>query len=205
MSHAGSARAVVDALGLERYSLLAHDSGGFIARLLAADDPRVTRIVLGDTEIPGHTPALILAYVALAKLPFGPAILRAALETRALRRSQLGLGGAFTDPAYIDGPFFDLFVRPLIESDEAAEAQLRPLRTLHHGTMDRLVEAHPRIKIPVQLIWGTRDPFFPIEKARAMTSQLGGPVSFVEIEGAKVFPHEDRAEEFLKHALDFLL
>ena len=204
VSHATSLRAAIDALGLEGYALLAHDSGGFVARLLAAHDERVTRMVLGDTEIPGHTPPLIMAFALLARLPFAPAVLRVMLGNRTLRRSALGFGGAFTDVGFVDGAFFDLFVRPLVEDEAVARAQLAPLRQLHAGTMAALVAAHPRITVPVLLIWGTEDPFFPVGLARKMSPQFGGPVTFETIEGAKVFPHEDRADEFVERALAFL-
>jgi haloalkane dehalogenase len=204
VSHADSARALVDALGLSSYALLAHDSGGFVARLLAANDARVTKIVLGDTEIPGHTPPMIIAYAALAKLPFGPSVLKALLKPRWLQRSALGFGGCFTDASYLDGPFHDLFVRPLVESDTVARRHMVLLSSLHASMMELIVEAQRKITAPVLLVWGTKDPFFPIEKARKMVTQFGGPVSFEEIAGAKVFPHEDRADEFVGHALGFL-
>jgi pimeloyl-ACP methyl ester carboxylesterase len=69
---------------------------------------------------------------------------------------------------------------------------------------DLLSEAHARIQVPVQLIWGTDDPFFPVARARGMVSGFGGPVSFEEIPGGKVFAHEDHAAEFAAHAVKFL-
>jgi pimeloyl-ACP methyl ester carboxylesterase len=58
--------------------------------------------------------------------------------------------------------------------------------------------------MPVQMIWGTDDPFFPLPKARAMTKQFAGRVELVEIPGAKLFAHEDHPEEFADHAVRFL-
>lgn len=204
VSHGASLKSIVDAIGLDRYALLAHDSGGFVARLTAADDPRVTRMVLGDTEIPGHTPSLVAAIALLAKLPLGPRVLRTLLRSRTFRHSSLGFGGCFGDDAFLDGDFHELFVRPLVEDDHVATRQIKLLATLHGGMMDRLREAHRKIRVPVQLVWGTNDPFFPIDRARKMTSQFAGPVSFEEIKGAKVFPHEDRAAEFAALAEAFL-
>ena len=44
-----------DALGLEPFALAGHDSGGSVARGAAVAAPdRVTRLVLADTEVPGH-------------------------------------------------------------------------------------------------------------------------------------------------------
>ncbi|NUP10482.1 MAG: alpha/beta hydrolase [Polyangiaceae bacterium] len=203
-SHAASIRRAIDALGLERYALVAHDSGALIARYVAADDPRTTALVLGDTEIPGHTPPLIIAYAMLARAPFGAEALGAVLRSPRLRRSAFAYGGCFTDVDYMDGDFHDLFIDPMLRSRSIVLAQLRPLRKLHKGLLDEVARAHRTIRAPVQLIWGTDDPFFPIEKARAMASTFHTPASFVEIPGGKVFPHEDHAEVFARHANDFL-
>lgn len=204
ISHAASVQAAADALGLDRYAVLAHDSGGFVARLLAAEDPRVTGLVLSDTEIPGHTPALVIAFALLARTPVATLAMRAMLRSGLLRRSALGFGGCFEDPAYVEGDFFELFIQPMLASDRAAWAQLSLLTTLHKGTMAALERAHPRVRVPVQLIWGSDDPFFPIEKAKRMAPQLGGPVTFETIPGAKLFPHEDHAETFARLARPFL-
>jgi pimeloyl-ACP methyl ester carboxylesterase len=205
VKHAASVRALVDAIGLGKYAVLAHDSGGFVARMLAADDKRVTRLVLGDTELPDHTPAMIIAFALLAKTPVATQILRAMLGSRFIRKSALGFGGCFEDDAYVEGSFYDLFIQPMLASKRGAARQLRLLQTLHKGTVERLPEVHRAIEVPVQLIWGTRDPFFPIDKAREMVSSFGGPTSFAEIPGAKVFPHEDHAPTFARIAKEFLL
>lgn len=204
VGHAASVRAVVDALGLERYALVAHDSGGFVARLVAAEDPRVTRLVLGNTEVPGHTPPLVVAFALLAKTPFATAVIRRVLASTVLRRSALGFGGAFEDAAYVDGPFFDLFIAPLLHSEQAARGQLRLLESVGKGVFASMLDVHARIRVPVKLLWGTRDPFFPLSRARAMVSTFGGPASLHEIAGAKVFPHEDHAEEFAVETKAFL-
>lgn len=204
VSHAQSVRAAIDVLGLDRYALLAHDSGAFVARLVAADNPRVSALVMGNTEIPGHTPKLILAFMLLARMPFSAAVLRTVLANRTLRRSALGFGGCFENNDYIDGDFYDLYVAPLLASSRAAKRQMRLLETLGPSMMTELGKAHPKIRVPVHMIWGTADPFFPVAKARKMIDQFGGPASFEEIRGAKVFPHEDQAEAFATMAKSFL-
>ena len=53
-SQAVTLRCFVDALGLQQYSIVAHDTGGTIARRLAIiDGNRLIRMVLIGTEIPG--------------------------------------------------------------------------------------------------------------------------------------------------------
>src|SRR2546425_8601878 len=46
---------LLDALQLSTVTLVAHDSGAVIARLLAASEPhRVHRLIVSDTEVPGR-------------------------------------------------------------------------------------------------------------------------------------------------------
>lgn len=202
--HAATVRAAADALGLSRFAMIAHDSGGFVARLVAAGDPRVTKLVLGNTEIPGHMPPALLAYVLLARSGLGDALLPMLLGSRRLRHSALGFAGCFSDPAYADGDFHDLFVQPLLTSAAARAGALALLRNVHGDALDGLRGVHGHIRIPVQLVWGEADPWFPVAKARRMLDQMGGPAAMATIPGGKLFVHEDHAEEFAAHARTFL-
>lgn len=203
-THPRVVRTAIDRLGLDRYALLAHDSGGAIARYVAADDARVRGLVLEGTEIPGHHPAVIEAYARATKIPGFARVLIATMKLGFLRRSSLGFGGCFTDPKFVDGDFGDLFVRPMTSSWRTAQGQLALIRDLDFAFLDALDAVHARIKAPVRCIWGSDDPFFPIAKARKMLSQFGGEAELVEIPGAKLFVHEDHPEAFVSHAAPFL-
>jgi haloalkane dehalogenase len=203
-SHAAALRCAIDQLCLGPYSLLAHDSGGAIARLLAAEDPRVTRMVLGPTEIPGHHPALITMLQTVARIPGAPALLRRGMQWRWLRQSSLCFGSAFADPSFVEGEFFTLFLAPLFASRDAYEKQLRFLRNLDQALVDRMHEVHARIRAPTLLIWGDQDPTFPAAKASLLPRQFGTDASFVSLPGGKTFVHEEQPEAFLHHTLRFL-
>jgi pimeloyl-ACP methyl ester carboxylesterase len=195
-------RAFVGALGLQSYGVLAHDSGAAIARLASAGDPRVRALVLGNTEIPGHHPPLLAAYVLAARAGLAPLVFRL-LAWRPFRESPFGLGPLFTNLSYIDGEFAQLFLAPL--GDPAVlEGQLKLLRAVDFGLVDALAEVHRRIQAPVLCVWGPDDPFFPVKKARRMLPQFGGGAELVEIPGGRLFAHEDHAEEFAELAIPFL-
>jgi pimeloyl-ACP methyl ester carboxylesterase len=203
-AHARTVRAVVDAIGLERYAFVAHDSGGAIARLVAAEDSRVAGLVLGNTEVPGHHPWQIGVYVLAGKVRLLGALMLAALKVGPIRRSALGFGGCFRDPRAVEGEFGELFVRPLVSSRRVAEGQMELARNLDADVVDALPEVHARIAAPALCIWGTDDPFFPLAKARAMVPQFAGGAELVEIPGAKLFAHEDEPAAFAGHAAAFL-
>jgi len=203
-SHAETVRSAIDQLGLSRYALLSHDSGGAVARLVAADDERLRGLILSGTEIPGHRPPLVREYSFLAKIPGSGALIRAAMRRPSIRRSSVGFGGCFRDPSFLEGDFGDLFVRPFLESKRVYEMQMRLVRDLDFAVIDRLTEAHARIRAPVLCIWGSDDPFFPVPKARQMLKQFGGSTEFIEIPGAKLFVHEDHPDAFAAEASAFL-
>ena len=195
-------RAFVDGLGTRRYGVLAHDSGGAIARLACAGDERLAALILENSEIPGHHPPLLLAYVIAARLGLAGVLLKTILDGP-LRTTVLGLGSLFTDPAYAGGEFGELFLAPLADR-RIRESQLRLLRSVDFDLVDALAEVHARIHAPTLCIWGPDDPFFPVAKARAMLPQFAGPAELVEIPRARLFAHEDHPAEFLDHALPFL-
>lgn len=203
-SHATALRGALDRLALGRYALLAHDSGGAVARLVAADDARVTRLVLGPTEIPGHTPFVITMLQAVAAIPGAPALLRQAMRVRWLRQSNLCFGTAFADPAHVEGEFFELFLAPLFAAEDAYRRQLRFLQNLDQALVDRMPAVHAKITAPTLLIWGEADPTFPCAKARPLARQFGGGASFTALAGGKTFVHEEQPEAFAQQALSFL-
>lgn len=193
--HAATVRAAIDRLGLTRYALIGHDSGGFIARIVAANDPRAVGLVLGNTEIPGYTPPLLTMLALVTKLGLGQFVFGRVLRSSWLRRSMFGFGGCFTDAAYADGEFKTAQLDPLLAPGKLA-SQLRLFDTLTHDLMATLDGIHAQIKVPVALVWGTDDPWFPLAKAKQMFPGFAGPTTLTEIAGGKLFVHEDRADEF---------
>lgn len=184
--------------------MLAHDSGGLIARIAAADDYRVRGLVLGNTELHGHHSPMISALVAAAKLPGGVATISATMRVGAIRRSNLGFGGCFRDTSLIDGEFGRLFVEPLLRDPKVARSQWGLLLQADFSINDRIDAIHARLRAPVRAIWGSDDPFFPLAKAKRMISTLPAGSDLIEIPGGKLFVHEELPHEFALHAKSFL-
>ncbi|HEX6241661.1 MAG TPA: alpha/beta hydrolase [Polyangiales bacterium] len=203
-AHAASMRAVADQLGLSRYGVVAHDSGAVIGRLLSADDARVSALVMGNTEIPGHRPKQVELLVWLTKLRLGKLFSLPVLGIPALRRSALGYKGCFHDVMHLDGEFGRLFIQPLLRSPKIAAGQERLLHGFDWSLIDSLGEVHARIRSESLLIWGADDPYFPIDKARRMLDQFRGGAALHAISPGKLFVNEEFPQRFAAAALPFL-
>ena len=203
---AESLRRFADALGLASYSLLAFDTGATIARQLALIDPRrVRRLVLLNTEIPGHRPPFIPLFQRTLSLPGSRAAMQMLLRSRALRRSRMGFGGCFVDLCLLDGDFHAGSVVPLLESPRRLEGVRRYLAGIDWALVDGLATRHREIAAPVLFVWGEDDPTFPIERARAMPPQLADCRGLVPISRARLLVHEERPDAVADAALPFLL
>ena len=188
-------KGLVDQLGLERYSVLGHDTGGTFARCLALQDAaRIDRLGIINSEIPHHRPPWIPLYQALMRVPGTLAGFRLLLRSRVFLRSPMGFGGCFNDLSLLDGEFHEQFVAPLLREPRRLEGLRRYLRELRWDVVDAFAQDHARLALPVRLIWGADDPTFPIGRARAMAAQLPHG-SLVEIPGARLLPHEERPAE----------
>lgn len=184
-------RELVDALGLQRYHLIAQDTGGTFARFLALSDlDRVASLVLLNTEMPGHRPPWIPLYQALMPLAFAPALLQRLLRSRAFLRSPMGFGGCFVERDLIDGAFHRAFIAPLLESCERMEGLRQYLIGAKWPAVDALACDHARLTMPTLLLWGEQDPTFPAPLARQMAAQFPR-ATFVAVPDAKLLVHEE--------------
>ena len=113
-------------------------------------------------------------------------------------------GGLVARHALGGDEFDELFLQPIHRDPARREAAVRVLRSFDHRQVDELASVHERIKVPVRLIWGERDKFFPVERARAMTETFPDATLTV-IEGAGLFSHEERPAEVAAAMLPVLL
>lgn len=203
-AHVDTMQKAIELIGLERYALVAHDSGAAIARHVAARDvARVTGLVMGNTEIPGHFPWQLTLYLAAARLPGGAAVFTALLRSRRFRHSGLGFGTCFDDVTFADGAFHELCTRPILEDPKHREGTLALLDTFDMTVLKELPRVHRQIEAPVQLVWGKDDPFFPLPKAEKMLSQFR-QAELTVLDPGKLFVHEERPDAFADAAIPFL-
>jgi pimeloyl-ACP methyl ester carboxylesterase len=192
--HIESVRRVVDWLGVEEIVVVGHDSGGMIARHAMAGDPRLRAMGLIDTELSEHNSWKFRSFVALRHLPgLGSALGWVAGRPR-LSRSPLVFGDAFCDRSLLGGEFDEFFLEPLRRSPAHRRAASSLLKSYQPSFVSELRGLHRRMEVPVALVWGKHDRFFPVGRAAAMVEEF--PEAHLEvIEGAGLFAHEERPEQ----------
>ncbi|MEM6641110.1 MAG: alpha/beta hydrolase [Pseudomonadota bacterium] len=193
--HATRALDTMDRLGVDRFSILAHNTGATIARLMAARQPaRIERLFLLNTEIPFHRPPFIPFYQAICGAPGFTTVQRALMSTRAFRHSRLGFGGCFHNPDHIDGEFQKLFCDYWLDDPVRARGLIAYLRGLNFSDVDRLDEVHANIRAPITWIWGEDDPTFPVSLGADMAERAPATEAFHRIAKTRFLPHEERPE-----------
>lgn len=177
------------------FGLVGFDSGGGIARAAAATMPeRISGLVLGNTETPGHHSRLFRVMFKALKHRLIRGSIPLAMRTRLGR--YLMLRDAVADTSMIESVFKPLFLDPLVQSKRHLHAAIQMAATCDARDFDVLREAHAQITAPVKLVWGTDDPWFKLDNCKKMIEQFAGPVELVEIPGAKFLVHEEHPQRF---------
>lgn len=192
--HFESVRRVVDLLGLDEIAVVGHDSGGLIARHAMAGDPRLRSMGLVNTEQSKGLSRRFELFLAGRRVPgFGQALGWIAGRPR-LRRNKFVLGDAFADSSLLDGEFDEFFLQPIHRLPARRAAAIRVLETFDASYVTALSEVHGRIDVPVQLVWGDQDPFFPLAWAEEMVGTFAD-AQLTVVPGAGLFAHEERPAE----------
>lgn len=206
-SFAGHARRVmdlVDELDLPTFALLEHDTGGTIARLVAAGRPdQVRQLILMDTEVPGHIPPVVPRFQRLMRFGVMRQMFRWLLHSKAFGRSRYGFGECFHDPDNMTDEFLALFSFHWIESPQRLEGLIAYLMGIDHKEIDDLNQTHSKIQAPTLIIWGRHDSIFPLALAKNLVGNMPSCTHFEVVDDAGFLVHEEKPDQVAKAILDF--
>lgn len=203
--HVDSVIRFIDRVGLDEVVLVGQDSGGMICRFVAEQRPEVVvALSLCSTEIPHVHPPLVKIFKGLAHLPGAKAMFKLSMGNNVLARTPLVLGGTVFDKSLLDGEFRTNVLDPILADDDAMDAAVKVIHDFSLDDIDALADVHQKLTMPTLLVFGEDDPFFPVDDARAMVSQFGGPTEFVAIADCKLFLHEEYPQRFAELTRSFL-
>ena len=182
---------LMDMLGVQRANVVGFDFGGPTALLVYRLAPaRVLSLGLAATNAFTDTP--VPGPLKLARVPLlGDAVFRLLFGRTGLSlmwRAATGDRAAF--------PFSD-YRRYL-----ASDAGVRETRAVFLASMRNLTRLYRdveqtlgTIRVPTAVVWGDRDPFFPLAVGRRTADAIPG-ASFVALAGCGHFVPEERPEAF---------
>lgn len=197
---------LLDQKGIEKFSLIAHNSGATVARVIAIKDAKsVNNLILFNTEIPQHRPPWIPFYQVIGQFPMVPSIIQRMINQQSFVQSSMGFKEAYSDKSMFRnednlGPYLN----PIMESHRKAVGAFKYLKGIDWKLIDEFEHTHQNIQAKVLFIWGEDDRTFPIELAKKMLPQFETPCEFKTIENASLLPHEEKPKEVVGLIMDFL-
>jgi haloalkane dehalogenase len=195
-AHAATLREFVDALGLDRFTLVVHDFGGPIGLPLALDRPsRVTRVIIMNSWAwPIDDDRQMAAGARLMGGPIGRLLYKYANASQ-----KMIMPMAYGDRKKLTPAIHAQYLR-LFDDREARVQVLHPLakalldsRAHYQSLLDRIGALRD---LPVTIIWGCRDSAFKpyqLERWRVLLPSA----TVVEIAEAGHWPHEEAPEQVI--------
>ncbi len=198
------AAAFLDALGVERTTVVGNSLGGLIGLRLTLSDPeRVAALGLVSSAGLGREVTYALRSLALpgyGKLAVAWGKRRPGAAQRALGRSAL----LFARPWRVPREWIKEQYR-LARLPGFLEAQLATVRVQVgvRGQREVLVDRLLHLKVPTLVVWGTRDRVLPYSQAQEAVSRLPeGALGLIPDCGHA--PHVEQPEQFVSSLGEFL-
>ncbi|MCR9120984.1 MAG: alpha/beta hydrolase [Phyllobacteriaceae bacterium] len=187
---------LMDALGLDRATLIGHDTGGGVALIMAVENAeRVDRLVLSNIVAYDSWPIddmISLGHPAWAK--------KSNDETREF------LVGGFKDGLSrkdrMTAEFVDGIVAPYV-TDEGRISLIRNASGLNTSHTTMLMDRHKDIAAETLLVWGVDDPWQPIADGERLAQDIPD-ASLVSVENASHWIPQDAPQEWLASVQPFV-
>jgi pimeloyl-ACP methyl ester carboxylesterase len=203
LSVAGFASALAgfcDALGLDRVDLVANDTGGAVAQILAARRPeRLATLTLTNCDTDGNMPPE--AFKPMVKLAatgeLAPAA--AALFKDFDAAAKVSYGDGYEHLERIDPGVIRSYLEPCVGTLERARDFERLLASLDPADLATVTPRLAELTVPTLVVWGTADTFFDVSWAYWLRDTIPGVTGVITIDGGRLFFPDERAAEFVPH------
>ncbi|OBG25282.1 alpha/beta fold hydrolase [Mycobacterium sp. 852002-51057_SCH5723018] len=200
VSLTGLARRVIelcDHLGLDRLDLVANNTGGAVAQIVAAHlGERLSTLTLTNCDTEGNTPPTLFKPFAIAArmglvAKVGPWI---ASSRGAMLR---GLTAGYRHPGRLPAEVVDAYYGPVFGTRESSQAFARLTVAISSADLAAVRPQLSQLKVPTLIVWGTGDVFFPIKWGKRLAELIPGTTKLCTLRGARMHFPDERAQEFL--------
>ena len=182
----------LDALGLERVTIVANDTGGAISQILAAERPeRLSGLVLTNCDcLENFLPPVLRPLQWLAHLPGAYWLISQLMRPARVRRSPLGFG--MLSRRRIPDDLTAAWVAPLRRRAVRADV-LATLKAIDARDTLRAAEQLHERPLPTLLAWAPEDLTFPLRFAERLAAMIPG-ARLEQIPDSRAFIPEDQPE-----------
>jgi len=193
----GQARIVVDildALGIDRATVVGNDSGGAITQIVATSYPdRVARMGLVSCDAYDVFPPRLFGYLkVVAAIPGATYVLAKSMKIPGVTQLPIAFGWITTEP--IPKDVMQTYIGPLNSSAGVRRDTIKVVKGLNKKHILAAAEHFPALQTPTLVAWGEKDRFFARPLAERLAREL--PNSRLEIiKGSRTFIPEDAPEE----------
>ena len=200
----------LDALEIPRAHVVAHDHGGAVAQLIAAEHPeRIDRLVLSNAEAYDNWPSEEeRPFVRLTQLPLLGDLALRLWGTRRVLRLTLARAHAVHDPSVLTDELLEGYIRANF-GDGHRRAKTKRFLALQFApsnnrvTME-LLDGLRRFDHPTLLLWAKDDPHFGPEWGERLRQDIPGAVGLQLLPETGHLLMEERPEEFASIVGGFL-
>jgi len=186
----------LDALDLERVTLVGHDTGGGVSLILGIEAPeRIARLVLSN----------IVAYDSWPiddMLMLGHPLWKHKSVQEIVDYLVGGLSDGISRPERLTREFQEGIVAPYA-NEEGKISLIRNASALNTNHTMALVDRHKDITAPTLLLWGVDDPWQTIADGERLAREIPN-ATLVRIENASHWIPQDAPEEFVREIKTFL-
>jgi pimeloyl-ACP methyl ester carboxylesterase len=197
-ANANMLREVLDALKIAKVDVVGNDSGGGISQIFAALNPdRVRTLTLTNCDTHDNwPPEAFKPFVEMTIAGGLSATLNAMLTDKAIYRSPGALGPAYEHPEQVSDEAIEIYLRPLVRTEQRTRDLQRFVAAFDHKHTVAIEQKLRQLQAPTLMVWGTDDIYFPVKWAHWLAETIPGAKPPVELEGARLFFIEERAELF---------
>lgn len=197
-ANANMLREVLDALKIAKVDVVGNDSGGGISQIFAALNPdRVRTLTLTNCDTHDNwPPEAFKPFVEMTIAGGLSATSNAMLTDKAIYRSPGALGPAYEHPEQVSDEAIEIYLRPLVRTEQRTRDLQRFVAAFDHKHTVAIEPKLRQLQAPTLMVWGTDDIYFPVKWAHWLAETIPGAKPPVELEGARLFFIEERAELF---------
>jgi haloalkane dehalogenase len=196
--------ALLDALRLSAVDLVANDSGGMVAQVFVAKYPkRVRTLLLTNCDVDkNNPPENFVPAVEMAKRgEFTKKFLVPQARDKNLARTAKGmLGSVFTYPDRIEDETLDIYLQPLVSSENRMKQLDEYIVSLGVNELAGLRERLRSWGGRARMVWALKDTFFPVEWADWLDKNLAHSTGVRRLEQANLFFPEEMPDAVAEEA-----